>query len=252
MVEMAINPSDMSRDPGKRHFATTRWSIVLAAGDRGRQESRDALTQLCEAYWYPLYAYVRRRVHDVQEAQDLTQAFFSGLLEKQTIARADPERGRFRAFLLTALQNFLNNEWDKTRAVKRGGGKLELSLDFHSGESRYQIEPAHDLTPEKLYERRWVLTLLEQVLESLRIELTQAGKLPYFDQFKETLTGQQTADDYAQAAAVLGITPAAAKQAAYRLRKRYRELFRAAVAQTVDSDDGVDEEISRLLQNLSH
>ena len=152
---------------------------------------------------------------------------------------------------MTALKNFLANEWDKTRAAKRGGGKAELSLDFDSGESRYQIEPSHDLTAEKLYERRWVLTLLDQVLECLRIELTQEGKPQYFEQFKTALTGEVTADDSTQAAAALGITPAAAKQAAYRLRKRYRELFRAEVARTVERDEDVDEEIGRLLENLA-
>src|SRR5258708_13882369 len=136
---MSAEQSDLPRDARKQRFATTRWSIVLAAGNLDRQGSRDALAQLCETYWYPLYAYVRRRVHDVHEAQDLTQTFFSALLEKQTIARADPGRGRFRAFLLTTLKNFLTNEWDKTRAAKRGGGKAELSLDFDSGESRFQI-----------------------------------------------------------------------------------------------------------------
>lgn len=133
----------------------------MAAGDADRQSSREALTRLCETYWYPVYAYVRRRVDDLHAAQDLTQAFFSHMLEAQLIARADRERGRFRAFLLTSLQNFLLNEWDKARAAKRGGKLAILSLDFDSGESRFQIEPAHDLTPEKLYERRWILTPLD-------------------------------------------------------------------------------------------
>jgi DNA-directed RNA polymerase specialized sigma24 family protein len=193
---------------------------------------------------------VRRRVGQVQEAQDLTQTFFTYLLEKQAIARADPSRGHFRAFLLTALKNFLANELDKSVAMKRGGGKVVLSLDFNSGESRYLIEPSHDLTPDKLYERRWVLTLLDQVLERLRIELTEAGKPRYFEQFKGTLTDETISDDYAQAAVVLGITSAAAKQAAYRLRKRYRELFRAEVARTLDQEEDVDQEIERLLQFL--
>jgi DNA-directed RNA polymerase specialized sigma24 family protein len=189
-------------------------------------------------------------VGQVQEAQDLTQTFFTYLLEKQAIARADPSRGHFRAFLLTALKNFLANELDKSVAMKRGGGKVVLSLDFNSGESRYLIEPSHDLTPDKLYERRWVLTLLDQVLERLRIELTEAGKPRYFEQFKGTLTDETISDDYAQAAVVLGITSAAAKQAAYRLRKRYRELFRAEVARTLDQEEDVDQEIERLLQFL--
>jgi RNA polymerase sigma factor (sigma-70 family) len=247
---MAADPFDNKPNAPNQHFTSTQWSVVLAAGNLDKEGSRDALAQLCEAYWYPLYAYVRRRVDNVHEAQDLTQAFFSKLLEKQTIASADRDRGRFRAFLLTALKNFLTNEWKKTLASKRGSGKVELSLDFDSGESRYRIEPSHDLTPERLYERRWVLTLLDQVLESLRVELTEAGKPRYFEQLKVTLTDEATLDDYDRAAVALGITPAAAKQAAYRLRKRYRELFRAEVARTVDREEDVDQEIGRLLDGL--
>jgi RNA polymerase sigma-70 factor (ECF subfamily) len=247
---MSADQSDMPPAAGKRHFATTQWSVVLAAGDLERDEPRIAITQLCETYWYPLYAYVRRRVDNVHEAQDLTQAFFSHLLEKQVIARADRSRGRFRAFLVTALKNFIANQWKKAGAEKRGGGKAELSLDFDSGESRYQIEPSHELTAEKLYERRWVLTLLDQVLESLRIELVEAGKAEHFEQFKGALTGEATAADNQQAAEALGITPAAAKQAAYRFRKRYRQLFRAEVARTVGDESEVDDEIGRLLEVL--
>ncbi len=247
---MSTDQFSMSPAPEKRQFASTRWSVVLAAGDLERDEPRIAITQLCETYWYPLYAYVRRRVDNVHEAQDLTQAFFSHLLEKQVIARADPNRGRFRAFLITALKNFLANEWKKARAEKRGGGKAELSLDFDSGESRYQIEPAHELTPEKLYERRWVLTLLDQVLESLRIELVEDGKAEHFEQFKGAITGEATPAEYQQAAETLEITSAAAKQAAYRLRKRYRQLFREEVARTVADESEVDDEIGRLLAVL--
>jgi DNA-directed RNA polymerase specialized sigma24 family protein len=207
---MTADQSDKPRDARSEHFATTQWSIVLAAGDLDRQGSDEALAQLCETYWYPLYVYVRRRVDNVHEAQDLTQTFFTCLLEKQMIARADPSRGRFRAFLLIALKNFLTNEWGKAHAAKRGGGKAKLSLDFDAGESQYRIEPFHELTPEKLYERRWVLTLLDQVLETLQIELSEAGKLQYFEQFKGVLTGEATSDDYTQAAAALGITPPAA------------------------------------------
>ena len=233
-----------------RHFATTQWSMVVAAAGADSPNSRKALAQLCETYWYPLYAYARRRVDNADVAQDLTQAFFACLLEQQTIAKADPNRGRFRAFLLTALQNFLTNEWEKARALKRGGGKPELSLDFDSGESRYQNEPAHDLTPEKLYERRWVLAILDQVLDCLKRELSEAGKAHYFEQFKGALTGETANDDYAQAADALGITQAAARQSAYRLRKRYRELFRQEVARTLSPDEDIDQEIGRLLQNL--
>lgn len=240
----------MPSSAGKRHFATTQWSVVVAAGNVDRHEARTALAQLCETYWYPLYAYVRRRIGNVHEAQDLTQAFFSHLLEKQAIARADRDRGRFRAFLVAAFKNFLANEWEKARAEKRGGGKAPLSLDFDSGESRYQIEPSHELTPETLYERRWVLTLLDRVLDGLRIELAEAGKAEHFDELKGALTEQPTAADYERAAKALGISPAAAKQAAYRMRKRYRQLFRQEVARTVADEDEVDDEIGRLLATL--
>lgn len=235
---------------GNRHFATTQWSMVVAAGGGQSQPAHEALAQLCEAYWYPLYAYVRHRVIDVHEAQDLTQAFFSHLLEKQTIAKADRQRGRFRAFLLTALKNFLNNEWQKTRAKKRGGQRDVLSLDFDSGESRYQIEPSHDLTAERLYERRWVLALLDQALDQFRRELAEEGKTDVFEPLKGAITAEMTADEYAHAARQLGISPEAARQAAYRLRKRYRRLLREHVARTVADVDDVDDEIHRLLAVL--
>jgi len=247
---MSADQPNLPFGAGKRGFATTQWSVVLAAGELGRRESQIALAQLCETYWYPLYAYVRRRVGNVDEAQDLTQAFFCHLLEKRTIAQADRSRGRFRTFLVTALKNFLANQWQKARADKRGGGRIALSLDFNSGESRYQIEPSHELTPEKLYERRWVLTLLDRVLQSLRIELAEARKADHFEQLKGTLMGEAAAADYQRAAEALGITPAAAKQAAYRMRKRYRQLFREEVARTVADETEVDDEIGRLLATL--
>lgn len=247
---MFADQSNMPSAAGKRCFATTEWSVVLAAGDIGRHEARIALARLCETYWYPLYAYVRHRVRSVHDAQDLTQAFFCHLLEKQSLARADRSRGRFRTFLITALKNFLTNEWEKQITEKRGGGKAQLSLDFNAGESRYRIEPAHELTPENLYDRRWVLTMLDQVLERLRNELAEAGKQSQFEQLKETLVGESTVADYERAAEALGITPAAAKQAAYRMRKRYRQLFRQEVARTVDDEGDVDDEIGRLLETL--
>jgi RNA polymerase sigma-70 factor (ECF subfamily) len=187
----------------------------------------------------------------VHDAQDLTQAFFSHLLEKRTIARADRTRGRFRAFLLTALKHFLLNEREKARAEKRGGGRPTLSLDFDSGESRYQIEPADEVTPEALYERRWVLTLLDLVLVQLRAELTDARKETHFEALKPALTGEATAADYERAAETLGVTVAAAKQAGFRLRKRYRQLFRAEVLRTVADEGEVDDEIQRILVVLA-
>jgi len=249
-VGMGADPPNLRAAAGQAKFVTTRWSVVLAAGEVAGHEAEDALAQLCTTYWYPLYAYIRRRVSNVHEAQDLTQAFFCHLLEKHVIARADRNRGRFRTFLLAALTNFLNNEWHKARALKRGQGNIELPLDFDSGDSRYQAEPSHELTPEKLYERRWVMALLEQVLGRLRRELADAGHAEHFEPFKGTLTGEASAAEYERAAATLGITPAAAKQAAYRLRKRYRQLFREEVAQTVGDEADVDDEIRRLMAAL--
>lgn len=220
---------------------------MLAAGQAVSRESRRALESLCRAYWFPVYAYVRRHASIAEDAQDLTQGFFAHLLDKDALGKAHPERGRFRAFLLTALKNFLANERQKARAEKRGGGKAALSLDFHAGESRYQFEPFHELTPEKLFERRWVLALLDQVLSSLRTELAEEGKELHFEQLKGGIVGEMSSDGYEQAAAALGISAAAAKQAAYRLRKRYRELFRLEVARTVAEDAEVDDEIGRLL-----
>lgn len=224
--------------------------MVLAAGNLQHENARQALSQLCESYWYPLYAYVRRRVNNVDDAQDLTQSFFAHLLEKGAVARADRTRGRFRAFLLTALKNFLANEWEKAGAEKRGGHKLKLSIDFDAGESKYQIEPTHELTAEKLFERRWVTTLLDQVLDRLQTELEEANKAEHFEHLKQALTGDSQAIDYEKAATALAITPAAAKQAAYRLRKRYRQLFREEVACTVEDESEVDQEIGQLLATL--
>lgn len=232
------------------HFHTTRWSIVLAAGQISSRESRGALESLCQAYWFPVYSYVRRHVQ-LDDAQDLTQGFFTHLLDTQAIGKAHPERGRFRAFLLTTLKNFLANEWHKVQAEKRGGGNAPLRLDFETGESRYQIEPVHDVTPEKLFERKWVLALIDQVLESLRLELAAEGRPAHFEHLKPGIVGEMAAEAYEQAAAALDISAAAAKQAAYRLRKRYRELFRQEVARTVAEDAEIDDEIGRLLEILA-
>ncbi|MCO6047340.1 ECF-type sigma factor [Aeoliella sp. ICT_H6.2] len=234
----------------RRDFATTQWSIVLAAGQPEDSDARAALSQLCEAYWYPLYAYVRRRVKNVADAQDLTQAFFVHLLEQGAVARADRVRGRFRAFLLTAIKNFLANEWQKQHAEKRGGRRLKLSLDLDAGESKFRLEPSHELTPEKLFERRWVTTMLDRVLKRLQAELDDAGKQEHFEYLKAGLMGDAEAVDYQQASEALSISPEAAKQAAYRLRKRYRQLFREEVARTVADETEVDEEIGRLLASM--
>ncbi len=231
-------------------FATTHWSVVLAAGDHGAPASSKALAELCECYWYPLYAYVRRRVSDVHEAQDLTQAFFEKILEQGTFAAADPERGRFRAFLLTACKRFLINEWNKDRATKRGGGRQLLSLDFESGESKLNLVASDTLSPEQLYDQKWAITLLERVMDQLRGEYAAKQRLAHFETLKHFLAGSPAGADYAQAARAIGISETNAKVAVHRMRKRYRERLRSEIAQTVERPEDVDEEIRDLFAVL--
>ncbi|HEY2589222.1 MAG TPA: sigma-70 family RNA polymerase sigma factor [Tepidisphaeraceae bacterium] len=236
-----------------RRFLTTRWSVVLAAGAAPMAAAedpaaQDALAILCKMYWYPLYAYVRSRGHAPDEAQDLTQSFFLRLLEKRTIGLADPDRGRFRSFLLTALKNFLANEWDRSSAQKRGGGHavLPLDADFDSAERRYGREPADALTPERLYDRRWALTLLDTVLAELRDHYAATGRAALFEALKPALTGDPQAPAHAQTAAGLGLTPGAVQVAVHRLRQRYRDLLREHIQQTVESPEQVEDEIRDL------
>jgi len=231
-------------------FATTHWSLVVSAGKPEGKEAREALSSLCQRYWFPLYAYVRRRVPNLQEAQDLTQEFFLRLIEKNAVARATPERGRFRSFLLASLDNFLANEWDRANAIKRGGGHEVLPLDLSAGESRLNLEPTHNLTPQRLYEREWTLTLLGLAMDGLRADCESTGKLRQFELLQGALSGDGEKLNYSSIAAELQMTEDAVRQAAHRLRKRYRELLRAEVAQTVSNPDEVDEEIRSLLATL--
>lgn len=237
-----------------RRFMTTRWSVVLAAGREPSATAgtagRDALAVLCQTYWYPLYAYVRRRGHDPEEARDLTQSFFLRLLDKNTIASADPQRGRFRSFLLTALKNFLSNEWKSASAEKRGGGRpiLPLAADFDSAERQYSREPADALTPERLYERRWALALLDAVLSDLQSQYAASGKAALFEHLKPYLTGDSHAPPQAQTAAALGLTEGATQVAIHRIRRKYRELLRAHIEQTVESPEQVEDEIRDLFR----
>jgi RNA polymerase sigma factor (sigma-70 family) len=231
-------------------FATTHWSLVLRVGKRGNVQADDALADLCQRYWFPLYAFVRRRSRDIHEAQDLTQAFFAFLLEKNVLASASPERGRFRGFLLTAIKNFLANEWDRADAQKRGGGTTKLSLDLATGESRLRLEPAYSSTPERLYERQWALTLLELVMTKLQAELAAVGKSHQFELLKDALTGDRQRQPYAHLAQQLNLSEEASRQAVHRLRKRYRELLRAEVAMTVAEPADVGDEINSLFAAL--
>jgi RNA polymerase sigma-70 factor (ECF subfamily) len=249
---MAPADQDQKSGPGSpRHFATTRWSLVLAAGRRSSPESSAALATLCETYWYPLYAYVRRRGHDADDAQDLTQAFFARLLEKNDLAAAQQECGRFRSFLLTALKHFLANEWDRGCAQKRGGSRPLLSIEFRTAEDRYRLEPRHELTAEKIFERRWALVLLEQVLVRLQQESARAGKGELFDRLKVFLTGERAAVSYGELAAELKMTEGAVKVAVHRLRRRYRDVLRLEIGQTVADPAEIEEEIRELVSAIS-
>jgi RNA polymerase sigma factor (sigma-70 family) len=244
---MSVNDSSAFPIPGAaRQFASTCWSLVVAAGQRDLPESEAALASLCRLYWYPLYAYARRHLPTAADAQDLTQAFFARLLERDYLRQADRQRGRFRSFLLTAFKHFLAKEQERANAQKRGGGRKPLPLDFQSGEQRYQREPSHEVTAEALYERGWALTLLEQALARLREEQIGAGKERLFECLKGTLTGADAARPYAELAAELGTSAEAIKVTVHRLRRRYGELLRAEIAQTVTTAEEVEDELRDL------
>ena len=235
---------------GEAGFQTTHWSLVLRAGRRDDRDAEAALAALCGRYWFPVYAYLRRRTPDVHEAQDLTQEFFAWLLEKNPLARASPERGRFRAFLFTTAKHFLANQRDRAKAQKRGGGVRPLRLDLEAGESRLSLEPADDVTPERHFERQWALTLLDLVMRQLETEYRSSGRGEQFERLKGALAGQRDRLPYAALAVELGLTEDAARQAASRLRKRYRELLRAEVSQTLAEPGDIDDEIRSLFTAL--
>src|SRR5215472_5384466 len=244
-----MNDQSMYTLSGRSRFPATRWTLVVAAGDPHRTEARSALASLCENYWYPLYAYLRRGGYPADQAQDLTQEFFIRVLEGRYLDRADPEKGRFRAFLLTSLKFFVSDEEDRNRAQKRGGGAL-LPLEFSSGEERYQREPAHDETPERIFERRWALSVLDRVVESLRKEFVQHGRPEHFERLKVFLLGQSDAP-YAALAREMNTSEGALKVAIHRLRKRYRELFRHEIANTVADPADVESELRFLATVLT-
>ena len=232
-------------------FATTRWSLVAAAGGRDTAGARESLAGLCGVYWYPLYAYARRRGHTPDEAQDLTQAFFARLLEKNWIAGADRAKGRFRTFLLSAMKHFLADEWDRERARKRGGGVRLLPLEFDAAEERYTAEPADATSPDRIYERRWALTLLDQVLARLRGEYVGDGKGGLFEALYPCLVGERTAQPYAELARALGSTEGTIKSHVHRLRQRYRTMLREEIASTVASEEDVEDELRHLFAILT-
>ena len=229
-------------------FNTTHWSVVLEAGKPG---SKNALAKLCQSYWYPLYSYVRRQGRSAEDAQDLTQAFFMRLLDGNLLRAATPLKGRFRSFLLACLKNFMADEWDRSRAQKRGGGQECLSLDEHDAEGRYLREAVHEMDADRIFERRWALTVLEQALGRLEAEYVALGKRALFDQLHPSLTGEKHSRSYAQIGAELKMTEGAVKVAAHRMHRRHGQLIRGLIAQTISDPAEIDDEIRHLLAVLS-
>jgi RNA polymerase sigma factor (sigma-70 family) len=237
--------------PRQPAFVTTHWSVVLSAGEQDSPQRSVALDVLCRSYWYPLYAYVRRRGHSPEDAQDLTQEFFARLLTRNWVGLANPEKGRFRTFLLTAMKHFLADQWDRLKAQKRGGWQRVLSLDVATAESRFQLEPADPQTPEKAYERRWAQTVLETVFEQLRVAYAAEGKAALFAELKGSLTQARAAVPYAELAVRLKVSEGALRAAVHRLRQRYRELLRSEIAHTVAGPEEVEEELHYLFRALA-
>jgi RNA polymerase sigma factor (sigma-70 family) len=248
---VAVTDSSAQLPGSARDFTTTHWSVVLAARDVASPQAEAALAELCRTYWYPLYAFVRRKGHSPHDAQDLTQAFFARLLEKNYVAQADRERGRFRTYLMAALTHFLADEWDKARRLKRGGDREIVSFDGASAEERYRLEPIDHLDAAKLYERRWVTTLFDKVLARLEQEFRDSGKEKLFDGLKSSLLAEDSGSSYSELGTQLGMKEDAVKQAVHRMRRRYRELFREEVAQTVAGPSEVEDELKHLFAVLS-
>lgn len=248
-----LNTENPTQATGKSGgiFATTHWTAVLAAGRTGSPQADVALEELCQTYWYPLYAYVRRHGHSREDAEDLTQGFFARLLEKNFLEGITSDKGKFRSFLLVALKRFMINEWDRANTQKRGGGVATLSLDWQDAETRYQINPADNLSPDKLYDRAWAIIVLERVVTRLRDESSIDGKAGQYEQLKPFLMVGRNEIPYARAAAELKMTEGAVRVAVHRLRRRYRELLREEITQTLASPAQADEEMQALFSALA-
>jgi RNA polymerase sigma-70 factor (ECF subfamily) len=241
--------SEHSREPSTTPgdiFATTHWTVVLAAGRQRSPQAARALEELCGTYWFPLYAYVRRRGHTKEDAEDLTQAFFAKLIEKNSFAGLDSERGKFRAFLLASLKHYLANEHHKAQARKRGGGAANLSLDWESADTRFQVADTHEPSPDKVFDREWALALLGKVIERLRTECAAEGKAKWFEELKPFLMAGEPGLAHREAARLLGMEEGAVRVAVHRLRKRYRQLLRDEIANTLADPAGVEEEMRAL------
>lgn len=238
-------------DGSGARFATTLWTVVLAAKAAEDSQAEVALAKLCRNYWFPLYAYVRRAGHSPSDAEDLTQEFFARLLHRDFLKSVDRERGRFRSFLLASLKHFLANEWDRARAQKRGGGAVLIPLSAEDGEARLGLDPGHELSPEKLFDRNWILAFLDQVMGQLRAESHRAGNGEMYEQLRVFLTGDKAPVSLAEAGKPIGMTEGAVKVAVHRLRRRYRELLREEMAKLVATPGDVDAEIRHLFASLS-
>jgi RNA polymerase sigma-70 factor (ECF subfamily) len=250
-----INMSTENTTPGMPLaggvFATTHWTAVLAAGRCDSPHAQVALEELCHTYWYPLYAYVRRQGHSREDAEDLTQGFFARLLEKNYLEGITSDKGKFRSFLLVALKRFLANEWDRANRQKRGGGVLPLSLDWQDAETRYQINPADHLSPDKLYDRAWAVVVLERVITRLQSENAAEHKASLYGSLKSFLMMGKSEIPYAQAATTLDMSEGAVRVAVHRLRRRYRELLREEITQTLANPAQADEELQALFSALA-
>lgn len=251
---MTSTASRSGASPGSDSFATTRWSVIASARDGSSVSARQALAWLCERYWYPLYAYLRRKGHSADDASDLAQSFFAYLLERDTVAVADQQRGRFRDFLLGSLKHFVSHDAQAKRAKKRGGGRLLIRMDALEAEQRYSLEPVDIQTPEKLFARRWALEMLDRVLQRLKDTFRTDGKSAQFEALKECLTGNASAESYAAIGQRLKMNEGAVKVAVFRLRRKYRELLKDEIARTVAQPEHpaeVEAELNDLLAALA-
>ena len=249
---MSDNIRRNSISTGKPRFATTHWSVISTAGKSSSPQQKQALETLCQSYWFPLYAYLRRRGCDTHQAEDVTQAFFAHIVEKQGLRTADPQYGKFRSFLLVRLKGFLSDERDRAQAKKRGGGQKILSLGIQNAEGQYALEPASGLSPEMLFEKSWALTVLERTVDRLEADMAKKNKQELFEHLKVYLTTDKDVIPYQEMATRLSMTEGSVRVAVHRLRRRYRKLLRDEIAQTVSADDQIEEEMGHLFSALAY
>jgi RNA polymerase sigma factor (sigma-70 family) len=245
------NPSKPATPHSDARFATTHWTVVLAAGSPDSSRYREALETLCQTYWFPLYAYLRRTGFGIHEAEDYTQEFFGKLLDRHSLSRVTPGPGKFRSFLITALKNHIADQREKDNALKRQGSRRMLSLDFHNAESRYALQTASSLTPEALFRKSWALEILDRAMNRLEIDMARMNKTHLLDLARGHLGGKDSSTPHRKLAEQLGVTEGAAKVAVHRMRKRYREILRQEIAQTVSMPEQIDEEIHDLFAALA-